>query len=98
MAGLLGMEIHLCLEIQQGYVPLILSGWWSSSSSFWKTSYSNCLMSREVAWNRSWKSLNQEKGLFLMQEILTTGEKSMFFERIYFLEEVMLKYIKKEKI
>jgi hypothetical protein len=26
MAGLLGMEIHLCLEIQQGYVPLILSG------------------------------------------------------------------------
>jgi hypothetical protein len=35
------MEIHLCLETLQGYVPLIYQDDEVVSSSFWKTGYSN---------------------------------------------------------
>jgi hypothetical protein len=73
------MEIHLCLETLQGYVPLILSGWWSSSSSFWKTSYQTFLMSFwRCTWNRSWKVNHQEKRYRLYAGNFTPTEKSVF--------------------
>jgi hypothetical protein len=81
------LEILLYLEIQQEYVPLILSRWWNSGSSFGATSDTNRVQCsfRKSTRDRARNALIIKRmERFLWRKFCLPQLKACSFERIYF--------------